>query len=169
MGHGDAESMVGHFNSCTDGLARRNLLQISMDGPNVNHKFKRVMDDSINTVFNHSLLDIESCGLHVVHGAFKDGAVASGWPVQKLLLGLYHLFKESPARRENYTKTTGSNMFPLKFCCHRWLENIPVAERAVEIWPNIQKYVMEVTARTFTRPTCASYDSGMYQISTDSM
>lgn len=158
MGHGQAETMVEHFDSCIEGLNKRKLLQISMDGPNVNHKFHRLYDDTATREYHHSLLNIGSCGLHVIHGAFKDGAEASEWPAQKLLLALYHLFKDSPARREDYTKISGSSVYPLKFCSHRWLENVPVAERALQVWPNVRKYVKEVQAKKFTVPKCASYD-----------
>ena len=41
--------------------------------------------------------------------------------------------KESPTRREDYTEITGSSLFPLKFCVHRWVENVLVVQRAIEI------------------------------------
>ena len=31
--------------------------------------------------------------------------------------------------------------FPKKICSHRLVENVPVAERAMDIWPNIEKFV----------------------------
>ena len=38
-------------------------------------------------------------------------------------------------------------MFPLHFCATRWVENAAVATRAIEIWPNITKYVTEIVKR----------------------
>lgn len=35
-------------------------------------------------------------------------------------------------------------MLPLKFCRHRWAENIAVAKRALLVWPNIKKYMEEI-------------------------
>ena len=76
----------------------------------------------------------------------------------KLLSGLYYLFKESPARLEDYTTASGSSLFPLKFCKYRWLENILVAERALEVLPNVEKYSKSVQHKKCTEPKCSSYE-----------
>ena len=49
-----------------------------------------------------------------------------------------------PPRREDYTKMTGSEVFPLQFCGHRWLEDKRVAKRAVEMWPSLTAYIAEI-------------------------
>ncbi|XP_070554389.1 uncharacterized protein [Ptychodera flava] len=161
MGHATAEDMVEHFDECTEGLNKRKMLQISMDGPNVNWKFHRLMQNKQTSTTDKSLLNVGSCGLHIVHGAFKDGAAASGWPIQDLLKSLYYLFKDTPARREDYFTATGSDVFPmkLKFCSHRWVENLPVSERAVQIWPNVVKYVSKVTKGDVPNPKTTSYNT----------
>jgi len=48
------------------------------------------------------LLNVGSCGLHVVHGAFKDGSKASGWDLDRFMGSADWLFKDTPARREDY-------------------------------------------------------------------
>ena len=73
-----------------------------------------------------TLITVGSCGLHVVHHAFKTGAQASEWNVEEFLSSLYWLFVDSPARKEDFIEIRRSNMFPLKFCAHRWLENLPI-------------------------------------------
>ena len=83
------------------------------------------------------LLNVGSCSLHVVHGAFRNGIKQTNWGIDLLLRSLHNLFNETPARWEDYTKITGSGVFPQQFCGHRWLEDKKVAERALEIWPNI--------------------------------
>ena len=75
-----------------------------------------------------------SCSLHVVHGAFRTGMKQTGWGIDLLLKSLYSHLHETPARREDYTKMTGCEVFPLQFCGHRWLEDKRVAERAVEMY-----------------------------------
>jgi len=47
-----------------------------------------------------------SCTLHIVHGAFKTGLKdgAGAWEVAKTLRSMYHLLKDSPARRDEYAK-----------------------------------------------------------------
>ncbi len=49
-------------------------------------------------------------------------------------------------------------MFPLKYCKHRWLENVPVVRRATEMWPSVCVYVQKVEGdKRYTEPTCKSY------------
>jgi len=89
------------------------------------------------------LINMDSCGLHAVHGAFQTGHRASGWNVNSGLRAMYGLFKDSPARRADYIAITGSKKFPKKFCQVRWVENVDVAQRAVELLPQVQKYLKE--------------------------
>ena len=119
-----------------------------MDGPNVNHKFYRdcVTMRKETDPDAPDLLDIGSCGLHVIHGAFKTGVNATGWKTDNLLRSLWWLFYDSQARRSDYTGITQSNIFPMQFCSTRWIEDVPVAKRAVEIWGNICKYVCTISA-----------------------
>ncbi|XP_074643983.1 uncharacterized protein LOC141900835 [Tubulanus polymorphus] len=122
---------------------------------------KVVTSEYVKTEFNKesTLLNIGSCGLHIVHNSFKAGSTKSGWDIETLLRSLYSLFKDSPARREDYETVTGSSIFPMKFCAHRWLDNIPAVERAVEIWTSIQKYVLyvETKLKNSEKPTCKAY------------
>ena len=73
-----------------------------------------------------------------------------------LLKSLHNLFNETPARREDYTKITESEVFPQQFCGHRWLEDKKVAERALEIWPNITAYVTETLKKPVSEILTAS-------------
>ena len=120
--------------------------------PNAPTKMKVDYDDM-------TLLNIGSCGLHVIHGAFKDGCVACEWNLKHIFSSMYILFNETPARREDYVKATGSNVFPVKFCYHRWLENVPVAERTLMIWQHSKKYVSCVEKKTCQNPRTASFDT----------
>ena len=52
---------------------------------------------------------------------------------------LYNLFKDIPAHRALYVQYSGSNIFPLKFCSIRWLENCTVAQRAIDVISHIKK------------------------------
>lgn len=105
-----------------------------------------------------ALISVGSCGLHVVHNAFKTGAQASEWNVEEVLSSLYWLFVDSPARKEDFTEMTGSMVFPLKFCKHRWLENVPVVVRAQEVWDKVIMYVQKVqTGKKYATPTSKSF------------
>ena len=80
-----------------------------------------------------SLLDVGSCGLHVVHGDFQTGVKAAGWELEKVLKAMWRLFNDFPARRGLYIKHSTRNHFPLMFCGTRWVEDSPVAARAMSI------------------------------------
>eukprot|EP00117_Sycon_ciliatum_P017657 scpid40541/ scgid16571/ len=133
LGHATAQIMLTAFLGSCNPLGLQNLLQVSMDGPNVNWRFFKLLQEDLKSGHGNCLLDIGSCGLHIVHGAFGNGAGKSGWNVNKLLSCLHYLFKDSPARRADFTLSTESEIFPMKFCAHRWLENVPVVKRAIEV------------------------------------
>lgn len=159
MGHATAENLDEHFSKITEGLDMKKLLQVSMDGPNVNWKFYKQLQDRLSSVENSSLLNIGSCGLHVVHGAFRDGSVCSTWPVQKLLQSLYRLFKDTPARREDFMTETGSDTYPLEFCAHRWVENVRVVDRALLVYPSVKVFVEKVQKKIVPNPNTSSFDN----------
>lgn len=160
LGHCTAQDLL---KSLKEGLGQTDLtkiVQVSMDGPNVNHKFYKmyIEDRKKENPNSPGLIDISTCGLHVIHGAFKTGANASGWKLDNLLRSLWYLFSDSPARRADYTSTTGSGQFPLQFCSTRWIEDVPVAERAIEIWNDICKYVNSVCSGPKSKkPTSSSF------------
>ena len=130
-----------------------------MDGPSVNWKFFTDMRKKLSDDYEFMLINIGSCGLHTVHNSFKTGATAAEWKVEALLSSLYYLFKDSPARREDFLEVSGSTRLPLKFLNHRWLENEPVCERALEIWEDILKYVKAAQSKQITTPGNKSYET----------
>ncbi|XP_027145370.1 uncharacterized protein LOC113747891 isoform X2 [Larimichthys crocea] len=81
------------------------------------------------------------------------------WIVEKVLKALHYLFQCAPARREDFSSATECSTFPLPFCGHRWLENLPAVERALEVWPSIVKYVDLVRAKKVKNPGTSSFDS----------
>ncbi|XP_075534296.1 uncharacterized protein LOC142568085 [Dermacentor variabilis] len=86
LGRTRAEELVSAFKSATEGLSRSKILQISMDGPNVNMKFLReIKQELCESNDDRQILDIGSCGLHVVNGAFKTGHAATGWQLLEFL------------------------------------------------------------------------------------
>ena len=61
----------------------------------------------------------------------------------KLFRALWYLLHDSPATLEDFQCITKSNVFMLQFCSARWVEDVRVAERVIETWPNVVKYVNE--------------------------
>ena len=88
LGHATAaDIMTAFLEEAIKGLDIAKLLQISMDGPNVNKKFLQDIKAKIkeeNCDANGPiLLDLGSCGLHTIHNAFKKAMKASGWDLTK--------------------------------------------------------------------------------------
>ena len=77
--------------------------------------------------------------MHVVHGRFEKGAKESGWNLDNTLRSLWQIFHDTPTRREDFIQITGSDLFSFRFCWHRWIEDIKVAEQALKIWAHVNK------------------------------
>ncbi|XP_042581610.1 uncharacterized protein LOC109070284 [Cyprinus carpio] len=157
LGHGKAVDLLHHIKECVTKLNMRQLLSISMDGPNVNLKLADLLQTEHAELYGAHLVNVGSCGLHTLHNALKAGFTM--WQMDKLLRALHYLFHNVPARREDFTALTGSYTFPLPFCGHRWIENVPVAERAVQVWPMFMMYVDAVKQKKLPNPSTASYDT----------
>lgn len=135
------------------------MIQISMDGPNVNHKFFKDLKAELEEDSQGDspvLLNMGSCGLHALHGAFKTAIKASNWSLISFFRCLYNLFKDVPARRALFTQYSTSNVFPLKFCSVRWLQNGDVAQRALDIMPHLKKFICGVKKDKISI-TCSSF------------
>ncbi|XP_030585845.1 uncharacterized protein LOC115780670 [Archocentrus centrarchus] len=157
MGHHTAEHMYEKIEKVCSDIGFQNLIQLSMDGPNVNWKTFSLAQQNIEQQTGKKMLNIGSCGLHILHNAFRAGCASTDWDLGNALSSLKWLFKDVPARREDYTKVTGSTSFPLDFCNHRWLENIEVAERALQILPSLQMYISAAKTKTVTEPITKSF------------
>lgn len=143
LGRATAQDLLQKFNHGLQPLQRKNLLQVSMDGPNVNLSFLRKLEVEMETENpdGKKLLNLGVCGLHVINGAVKTGLMTVNWELNSFLRNMYYLFKDSPARRAQFTAVTGSTVFPLKYCTVRWLENVHCLERALEVFHHIKAYV----------------------------
>ena len=102
------------------------MIQLSMDGPNVNWDVLKRLSLSREEKESSKLINIGSYGLHVVHGALQTGTVATGWDINKVLHAMWQIFDESPARKDMYLKETHCDIFSLHFCKTRWFEDSEV-------------------------------------------
>ena len=130
-----------------------NLIQVSIDGPNVNWAtLKLIADGRVQANSEaHTLLNMGSCVLHVLHGAFGTGQKATGWNIDKLCKFSYSIFKRAPARREDYLRANElfeshlhkevAYLFPQKFAGHRWLENGKALRRLLETIVYLVKFL----------------------------
>ena len=144
LGHATASDLLTKFTECLGSLPLGKIMQVSMDGLSVKWRF---LEDLKKDLHQHKedrqLLEIGSCELHVVHGAFQSGHTATGSKVNAVLRAMHNMFKDIPARRADYITVTGSNKFALKFCQVRWVENHDVAKRALKVFDDLKKYMKE--------------------------
>ena len=120
-----------------DGLDQSKFLHLSMDGPTTNWNVLQMVDDHLVESGYRKTINIGSCSLHIVHGAFQTGAIKTEWEINKTLKAMFKIFDKSPARRDVYLKEGSSSEFPMKFCQTRWIEDGVVAERALEVWDSV--------------------------------
>ena len=105
------------------------------------------------------MIDVGSCGLHILHNAFKAGISETKWDIGYRLSCLHTLFDNVPARREDFIQVSESGcLFPLPFCSHRWLENIKVCQRALDILSDVISFVDAVEAKKVKNPDTKSFD-----------
>ena len=58
------------------------ICQISIDGPSIKWKFFNSVTKKREEDELPALINIGSCGLHVIHGAFKTGVEATNWNIK---------------------------------------------------------------------------------------
>ena len=86
-----------------------------MDTPNTNWKVMELLDNDRKDNDSPTILNIGSCGLHVIHGALKFGVEATDWALNKILRAMWKLFNDSPARRDTYIEICEACKFPWKY------------------------------------------------------
>ena len=77
------------------------MIQVSIDGPIVNWKFLKELVSYRCECQLSQLINIGSCGHHVINGAFHTGAEATSWDIKGTLKGTFQILHGSPARRED--------------------------------------------------------------------
>ena len=97
LGHSTHSDLLENFNSCIDGLDPSRMVQVSMDGPSVNWKFYKALNNQRHESKLPTLIDIGSCSLHIVNGAFQNGAENTGWRIIQALKGVYQPFSGQPS------------------------------------------------------------------------
>ena len=81
MGHCTSHDLKNHFNERISDLNLNKILQVSMDGPSINLKLLRDVQSNCEELELLTLIDIGSCSLHTIHGAFKVGVESTDWRI----------------------------------------------------------------------------------------
>ena len=128
MGYCVSHDLKNHFSGRISDVNLNKILQVSMDGPSVNLKFHRDVQSNREEFELPKLIDIGSCSLHIIHGAFKTGVESTDWVIKKTFKGCFTLIHNSPARRSDYISITGSTVFSLSFRSTKWVDGKKVTE-----------------------------------------
>ena len=75
IGHATAKDLHRCFKEATEKMNPNKILQVSMDGPNINKKlFNNILDErKASDPTLPCLLELGTCGLYTIHGAFRTG------------------------------------------------------------------------------------------------
>ena len=117
------------------------LLQVGMDGPNVNLIFEKDLAHQISDSYGVSYINLGSCELHQAHNAFRKGILEFGFDLETFIHNTNYFFKLSAARREDYKLmqliTEIEAKFDLRHVIGRWLSMKYPVLRLLEQWENI--------------------------------
>ena len=160
LGHSRHTDLYNSFTTMMDELSEDELVQFSMDGPVVNIKLLQVVQDGRKDRGLPHVLDIGSCGLHTLHGSLKTGIEKSEWKMKYFMKASFNILHDSPVGWDDYESVAKSSKFPLLFCTVRSIEVVAVADRLIEIWPNIKQIrnFQEKLPKS-KQPSSKSYDT----------
>ena len=77
LSHTRCDDIVAAFHNGLNELEETNKIQISMDGPNTNLKLLSEVQNERQKNKLSSHINIGSCNLHLIHGAFKTSSEKS--------------------------------------------------------------------------------------------
>ena len=116
------------------------------DGPNVNKKVERLMNELMIKERGKPLLLVGSCNIHILHNAFLKGIDKLGEDASELIYCVHHFFHGWPARTEDMEKIQTDLGLPthrfLKHVSSRWLTLEAAADRLLEQWPAVVEYFL---------------------------
>ena len=108
------------FRDVTKDLNPSKFYQISMYGPNTNLKFFNEYSNKFTETTHHSLINIWTFNLYVIHGSLQTGESASWWGLKNMEIAHRIIHNNIPARRKDYTSVTGSLIYVFNFCTTKY-------------------------------------------------
>jgi len=148
MGHAKATDLQTKLYEALDSgnLSRGKILMLGSDGPYVNKKVEKLINEDIVSLREKPLIDLGTCNVHILHNAFLKGLEELGENACGFLYELETFFAKWPSRSEDFGKVQAElgiapNRF-IRYVDSRWLSVEPCASRAIEQWPAIQEYFL---------------------------
>lgn len=121
---------------------------LSSDGPNVNKKVFRLVNEVMIDDRGQGLVDAGFCNLHVVNNSFPKGVEEFGETVAcDLLVDIYYYCKKYPSRWEDFEVIQKQQDVPshtfLKHVPSRWLTAGEACMRMLEQWDAVVEYFLK--------------------------
>ena len=148
VGHCFSKDLLDHFSKFGEDMHWEPdlLLQVGMDGPNVNLKFKKDLSSKITDEYGVSFLNIGTCTLHQTHNAFRKGVLDFGFDMENFVNDTNFFFKLSAARRQDYKLmevfTEIESKYMMRHVSGRWLSIKRPALRILDQWDNLSEYFL---------------------------
>ena len=149
VGHCFSKDLLNHFASSGKDTHWELdlLLQIGMDGRNVNLKFERDLSSQIMNEYGVSFLNIGSCSLHQTHNAFRRGVLTFGFDIENFVFDVNYFFKSSAAHRKDYDImqyfTDIETKYVMKYVISRWLSIKKPLLRILDQDDNLREYFLK--------------------------
>lgn len=149
IGQATAKDIQEKLNEALDNanLSRQMLLMLGSDGPNVNKKVARLINDEVIAVRQKSLVEMGTCNIHIVHNAYVKGLSHLGENASDLVLAVYYFFNGWPVRWDDFTDIQQEMGLPnnhfLKHVPSRWLTLENSAQRLLQQWAAVNQYFLQ--------------------------
>lgn len=149
INHATAEILLQKLNEALNnaGLSQGKLLMLGSDGPNINKKVFRLMNEELKITRRKGLIDLGTCSIHSIHNAFLKGLNNFGSEVSELLVSIKYFFKDNPSRWSDFTNIQSKLKIEhhhfIKHVSTRWLTIGPAAKRLIEQWPSVKEYFLK--------------------------
>ena len=150
VGRCSSEDMITHFHDFfkEKSLNVKYLLNLGMDGPNVNIAFKNLLIDDLINNHETKFIYLGTCALHTVNNAFGKlvKTLSEIVDLDQMAIDFHFFFKYSAGRREDFEKVseiTGVLTQHLnKHCTSRWISLDRVLVKLIEQFNNLKEYFL---------------------------
>ena len=150
VGRCSATDMLDHLQTFfkKQNLNVKMLLNLGMDGPNVNLAFKELLKKNLSESYQSTFIDIGTCALHIANNAFGKLVTILNSIVEldQMAIDFHFFFKYSAGRREDFAQVseiTGVISQHLeKHCTSRWISLDKVLVKLIEQFDNLKEYFL---------------------------
>lgn len=150
VGHCTANHLLSIFHSKMKSfdIEKALMLQMEMDGPNVNKSMLKSLKVDLEKNLDKTLIDIGTCLLHPVHTCFEKALSKFSLDFDEFVIDVHSFFKLSAARKQDFQLTSLTTEIEthqmMRHVSSRWLSLKKVLQRVLEQWQNLIEYFLKM-------------------------